>query len=117
VIPIGTARAPRLLEKQSDKFAYFSRPDIDAESRMVEFVARGGNKFSIHVWQGRKRHASPGAPSFAFFAKGGIRERWYRDSWIPPFAKNAKDGAPGGWLHLLPNAVPSPLRVGDAGGD
>jgi hypothetical protein len=30
------------------------------------------NKFSLHVWEGRKGHESPGAPSFAFFAKGGI---------------------------------------------
>jgi len=28
-----------------------------------------------------------GAPSFAFFAKGGIRDRRYRDSWYPTLRK------------------------------
>jgi hypothetical protein len=48
-------------------------------------------------------NGSPGAPSFAFFAKGGIHQRFTgkrlrRDLLIPPFAKNAKDGAPGDLL-------------------
>jgi hypothetical protein len=135
------------------------------------------NKFSLHVWEGRKGHESPGAPSpriscrgllalanflrlstschrrcrptghetrfdgraqpdrlrrdalpgfrvsffsesrtsghgwgsvvgnpgsFAHFVKGGIQECRYQRSRIPPFAKNAKDGAPGGWLLFLP---------------
>jgi len=47
--------------------------------------------------------------SFAFFAKGGIQESRYKHSRIPPFAKSAKDGAHGGWWHLLPNAVSSPV--------
>ena len=40
--------------------------------------------------------------SFAHFAKGGIQESRYQHSRIPPFAKNAKDGAPGGWSPFLP---------------
>jgi hypothetical protein len=39
----------------------------------------------------------------------GIRESLYRDSWIPPFAKNAKDGAPADSWRFLPNAVSSPV--------
>jgi hypothetical protein len=46
------------------------------------------NKFSLHVWEGRKGHESPGAPSFA---------------------KCAKDGAPG-WWYLLPNSVSCSVR-------
>jgi hypothetical protein len=36
---------------------------------------------------------TPGAPSFAFFAKGGIGKSLCRHLLIPPFAKGAKDGA------------------------
>jgi hypothetical protein len=39
--------------------------------------------------------------SFAFFAKGGIQESRYQRSCIPPFAKNAEDGAPGVWWPFL----------------
>jgi hypothetical protein len=38
---------------------------------------------------------------------------------VPPFAKGAKDGAPGDLLHLLPRARTAPFhipRVGNAGG-
>ena len=35
-----------------------------------------------------------GAPSFAFFAKGGTRAVRIEVLSIPPFAKSAKDGAP-----------------------
>jgi DNA-binding transcriptional ArsR family regulator len=41
-------------------------------------------------------HKTPGARSFAFFAKGGIGKSLCRHLLIPPFAKSAKDGAPGG---------------------
>jgi hypothetical protein len=45
----------------------------------------------------------PGAPSFALFAKGGKdedagEELRGQSSGIPPFARSAKDGAPGHWL-------------------
>jgi hypothetical protein len=85
----------------------------------------GKNKFSIHVRQGRTGHESPGAPSFAFFAKGGIRECLHRDSWIPPFAKSAKDpGFPTTQPHRWPLVRLSekkqspfhPPRVGKPGG-
>jgi len=57
-------------------------------------------RFSGHVCCTREKS---GAPSFAFFAKGGIPRPFDRDSFIPPFAKNAKDGAPGtrGFVALL----------------
>jgi hypothetical protein len=44
-------------------------------------------------------HKCPGAPAFALFAKGGINQCRHQLSRIPPFAKNAKDGAPGHLWH------------------
>jgi hypothetical protein len=72
-------------------------------------------RFSGHVCCTREKS---GAPSFAFFAKGGIPRPFDRDSFIPPFAKNAKDGAPGDLLHFLPRTRNAPFhipRVGNAG--
>jgi hypothetical protein len=39
---------------------------------------------------GRKRHEFAGAPSFAFFAKGGIHESRYKLSRIPTLCKERK---------------------------
>jgi hypothetical protein len=60
-------------------------------------VYRGLTVFFDHS---ATRNKSPGAPSFAFFAKGGIRKSFCRHLLIPPFAKSAKDGAPGDLLRL-----------------
>jgi hypothetical protein len=73
-----------------------------------------------------------GAPSFAFFAKGGIRDRRYRDSWYPTLRKeregwgtrrvvalSAEDRkCPGGRLygkpHERPLSVPRSRKSGYA---
>jgi hypothetical protein len=48
----------------------------------------------ISPFVGEMWEMKPGAPSFALLAKGGIHESPNQPSPIPPFAKNAKDGAP-----------------------
>jgi hypothetical protein len=42
---------------------------------------------AVGVWHGGKHHEKAGAPSFASFAKGGIRDSRYRDSWYPTLRK------------------------------
>jgi hypothetical protein len=43
-----------------------------------------------------RAHESPGAPSFAFSAKGGIRDVGIEIRGIPPFAENANKKCPTG---------------------
>jgi hypothetical protein len=65
------------------------------------------DKAAVGVWHGRKHHERPGAPSFVFFAKGGIATVGIEIRGIPPFAKSAKDGAPGEKLRfVVSNAFP-----------
>jgi hypothetical protein len=47
----------------------------------------GQGQAAVGVWHGRKHHEKAGGPSFALFAKGGIRDRRIEIRGIPPFAK------------------------------
>ncbi len=45
----------------------------------------------VGVWHARKHHEkAAGGPSFAFFAKGGIRNGRYRDSRYPTLRKKGE---------------------------
>jgi HlyD family secretion protein len=47
----------------------------------------GQGQAAVGFGHGRKHHEKAGAPSFALFAKGGIRDRRIEIRGIPPFAK------------------------------
>ncbi len=90
--------------------------------RVCGFLRR--NKFSIKprvgVWHGRKHHEKAGAPSFAFFAKGGDPRRWVSGLLVShPSQKARRMGHPGDLLHFLPRTRNTPFhtpRAGNAGG-
>jgi hypothetical protein len=54
----------------------------------------------VGVWHGRKHHEWAGAPSFALFAKGGIRDGRYRDSWYPTLRKKREGWGTRGFVAL-----------------
>jgi hypothetical protein len=65
------------------------RPIVDVRNLPNEALGApgAGAKAEVGVWHGRKHHEKAGAPSFALFAKGGIRDGRFRDSWYPTLRK------------------------------
>ena len=61
------------------------------------------------VWHGRKHHEKAGAPSFAFFAKGGIRDGRYRDSWYPTLRKMREGWGTRGFVALSAEVKKCPV--------
>jgi hypothetical protein len=69
---------------------------VDAGVLITSTRSKALGHFPDLCWPCNK---TPGAPSFAPFAKGGINKFRHKLLRIPPFANNAKDGAPGVLLH------------------
>jgi hypothetical protein len=73
------------------------------------------NRFSIKLrfglWHGKKHHEKAGAPSFALFAKGGIGDGRYRDSWYPTLRKKREGWGTRGLVALSAEDKKSPFHI------